>query len=47
MSIKLAINQATLMQCPSDGFIEVSAQSGFEAVELHIDKLQETLFHLS
>ncbi len=45
MRIKLPINQATLMQCSSDEFIEVSAQAGFTAVEFRMDRLQETLSH--
>ncbi len=47
MSLKLAMNHATLMQCQTEEFIEVSARAGFKAVELRMDKLKESLFHLS
>jgi sugar phosphate isomerase/epimerase len=47
MSIKIAINQATLMPCRADEFVRVSAQAGFDAVEFRMDKLEETLVLLS
>ncbi len=47
MGINIAINQSMIMQCQTEEFIPVCAKAGFNAVELRIPKLKETLYHIS
>ena len=46
MSLKYALNENTLIQCGIEEFIKVSAEAGFNAVELSIPKLKEALYHM-
>ncbi|HHY46507.1 MAG TPA: sugar phosphate isomerase/epimerase [Firmicutes bacterium] len=41
--VKPCLNQSTIMQCSTEEFIKVSANAGFEWVELRIPKVEEYL----
>ena len=46
MTIKFAINQSVINQCQTEDFISLSAQAGFNAVELRVPRLKESLYRI-
>jgi len=46
MAMDFAINQSVVMQCQTEEFISVCARAGFNAVELRVPELKETLYRI-